>query len=187
MQKHLVIFVKAPIMGRVKTRLAQGIGKVAAWRFYKKTVTGLLKRVARGKWKTTLYVSPDEYKGTFFPKNLEITPQGRGDLGERMQRVFDQMPPGPVVLIGGDIPTIEKHHITRAFDALKTNEMVFGPAEDGGYWLVGMRRNGNRIAPFESVRWSTVHTLKDTVENIDPNVRVAFIDTLNDVDTVDDL
>ena len=116
MQKHLVIFVKAPIMGRVKTRLAKGIGRVAAWRFYKNTVTGLLNRVTRGKWKTTLYVSPDDYKGTFFPKGLEIIPQGRGDLGERMQRVFDDMPPGPVVLIGGDIPGLGRVIFQQGFN-----------------------------------------------------------------------
>ncbi|MBT7583072.1 MAG: glycosyltransferase, partial [Kordiimonadaceae bacterium] len=145
MQKHLIIFVKAPRIGRVKTRLAKGIGRIAAWRFYKKTVRDILKRVDGAKWKITICVSPDDYKGSFFNGGYNIIPQGSGDLGERMQRVFDTIPRGPVVLIGGDIPTIEKKHLTSAFNALKNNQLVFGPAEDGGYWLVGMRRTRCRI------------------------------------------
>ena len=174
-------------MGRVKTRLARGIGKFKAWRFYCRTVTGLLKRVGRGKWKTTICVSPDDYNGSFFKGGFDIIPQGGGDLGQRMQRVFDNVGDGPLVLIGGDIPTIEKHHITRAFNALKNNDVVFGPAEDGGYWLVGMRRSKNRVAPFENVRWSTEYTLQDTVSNMRGATRIAYTDTLNDVDTAADL
>ena len=166
MQNHLVIFVKAPQLGRVKTRLAKDIGNVAAWRFYKHTVRGLLKRLGQGKWTVTICLSPDHYKGDFFNGGFNIIAQGGGDLGQRMQRVFDQMDTGKVVLIGGDIPTIEKHHINKAFRALKKHDSVFGPAQDGGYWLVGMRRSRARIAPFEGVRWSSEHALKDTIANI---------------------
>ena len=187
MEKHLIIFIKAPRIGRVKTRLTKGIGRIAAWRFYKKTVWGLIKRVGSDNWKTTICLSPDDYKGSFFKGGFNIIPQGGGDLGQRMQRVFDTMPYGPVVLIGGDIPSIEKKHITRAFRALKNNQIVFGPAEDGGYWLVGMRRTRMRITPFSNVRWSTEHALKDTVANIPENTKIAYINTLNDVDTVEDL
>lgn len=187
MQNHLVIFVKAPKMGRVKTRLAKDIGIFRAWRFYRRTVRGLLKRVGKGKWKTTICVAPDDYKGSFFGTDYYIIRQGGGDLGQRMQRVFDQMPRGRVVLIGGDIPSIEKHHITRAFVALKNSDAVFGPATDGGYWLVGMRRTRSRIAPFDHVRWSSEYALKDTVDNIDLRAHVAFTDMLSDVDTAKDL
>lgn len=187
MQNHLVIFVKTPKMGRVKTRLAKDIGKFRAWRFYRRTVRGLISRVGKGKWKTTICVAPDDYKGSFFGKDYNIVPQGGGDLGQRMQRVFDNMPRGKVVLIGGDIPTIEQHHITRAFNALKNADTVFGPATDGGYWLVGQRRIRSRVAPFTQVRWSTAYTLEDTVANIHLRNRVEFTDMLSDVDTVKDL
>ncbi len=187
MKKHLVIFVKAPRMGRVKTRLTKDIGNFKAWRFYRRTVKGLVKRVGKGKWKTIICISPDDYKGSFFDKRYSVMAQGGGDLGQRMQRVFDDVPKGKLVLIGGDIPTIEKHHITRAFDALKNNQVAFGPAEDGGFWLVGMRRTRNRIAPFANVRWSSEDTMKETSANIKSNVRVAYVDMLNDVDTAADL
>ncbi|MDG1708071.1 MAG: TIGR04282 family arsenosugar biosynthesis glycosyltransferase [Emcibacteraceae bacterium] len=174
-------------MGRVKTRLARDIGKFKAWRFYRRTVTELIKRVGYGKWKTTICVSPDDYKGAFFDKRHDVIPQGDGDLGQRMQRVFDQHDAGEVVLIGGDIPSIEKHHITNAFDALRDSDITFGPATDGGYWMVGMRRAVRRIAPFHDVRWSSEFALSDTVENIDPVNRISFTDTLSDVDEGRDL
>lgn len=187
MQKQLIIFVKEPRMGRVKTRLAKDIGHFKAWRFYRRTVRSLLKRVGHGNWKTTICVSPDDYSGNFFDRRYDVIPQKGGDLGQRMQRVFDEMPSGPVLLIGGDIPAIEKHHINRAFHALKNHDTVFGPATDGGFWLVGQRRTRRRISAFHDVRWSSEHTLADTVRNIDPSNRIAFTDMLSDVDEGGDL
>lgn len=186
-QRTLVIFVKAPEIGRVKTRLARDIGKFRAWRFYRNTVRELIKRVGKGNWNTVLCVSPDGYKGLFFDSRYSIIPQGGGDLGQRMQRVFDNVNTGPLVLIGGDIPCIEKHHIENAFDALKDSDITFGPATDGGYWMVGQRRRRARISPFHDVRWSTEHALSDTVENIDPANRISFTDLLSDVDEGRDL
>ena len=187
----LIIFVKAPAMGRVKTRLVRDIGNFKAWRFYRNTVRELIKRVGQGKWNTVLCVSPDDYNGSFFDKRYPIVSQGGGDLGERMQSVFDNVGPKygkePLVLIGGDIPSINKHHIENAFDALKDSDITFGPATDGGYWMVGMRRSRTRISPFFDVRWSTEHALSDTVENIDPMNRISFIDMLSDVDDSGDL
>jgi len=186
-KNHLVIFLKAPHMGQVKTRLAKDIGQVAAWRFYKRCAAGIIKRVGRGAWQTTICLAPDDYKGSFFKGDYNIIYQGGGDLGQRMQRVFDNMPRGNVVLIGGDIPAIKKYHIERAFKTLRNHDAVFGPAEDGGFWLVGFKRTRARIAPFNNVRWSTPDTLNDTLDNIAHHIPVAIIDTLNDVDTVDDL
>jgi uncharacterized protein len=186
-QNHLIIFVKAPRMGRVKTRLARDIGKFKAWLFYRRTVTALIKRVGNGNWKTTICVSPDDYKGAFFDRRHDVIPQGGGDLGQRMQRVFDQYGKGELVLIGGDIPSITKAHIKNAFDALKDSDITFGPATDGGFWMVGMRRGVRRIAPFIDVRWSSKHALSDTVENIDSVNRISFTDTLSDVDEGRDL
>ncbi len=183
----LIIFVKEPRLGRVKTRLAKDIGRFKAWRFYRRTLGVLIKRVGRGNWKTIICVSPDDYKGAFFGDDFDIIPQGGGDLGQRMQRVFDTLGAGPLVLIGGDIPGMRKHHITNAFNALKNKDIVFGPATDGGYWLVGMRRRRSRIAPFDGVRWSTEYALKDTVANINLRNRVDFTDMLNDVDESGDL
>ncbi len=185
--RTLVIFVKEPRLGRVKTRLARDIGTFKAWCFYRRTVRGLIKRVGVGPWKTLICVSPDDYRGSFFDKRFNIIPQGGGDLGQRMQHVFDTAGSGPLVLIGGDIPGVNRLHIRKAFKALGNHDAVFGPATDGGYWMVGMRRRRARIAPFKGVRWSTEHALKDTVSNISLTQRVDFVDLLSDVDTAEDL
>ena len=97
------------------------------------------------------------------------------------------LPPGPVCIIGADIPGITSAHIARAFAALGDHEAVFGPALDGGYWLVGLQCTG--AVPqglFQGVRWSTEHALADTMATL-PGRRIALIDQLRDIDTVADL
>jgi len=114
-------------------------------------------------------------------------PQLRGDLGARMRHVFEVTPRGPVVLIGGDIPGITPAIIRDAFEKLNDHDCVFGPAEDGGFWLVGMRRVGPLpVDLFKGVRWSCADTLKDTLGTLG-NASVAFTATLRDVDTATDL
>ncbi len=105
----------------------------------------------------------------------------------RMRHVFEASPKGPVVLIGGDIPGITTAIIRGAFEKLNDHDCVFGPAEDGGFWLVGMRRVG--LLPvdlFKGVRWSCADTLTDTLGTLG-GASVAFAATLRDVDTASDL
>ena len=113
-------------------------------------------------------------------------PQGDGDLGVRMQRLFERLPPGPVVVIGSDIPAIRPAHIAEAFRLLGGADAVFGPAQDGGYWLVGLKRTPRVLAPFADVRWSGPHALSDTRANLKGS-RVALAARLGDVDTAEDL
>ena len=89
------------------------------------------------------------------------------------------------MIVGSDIPGVSAEAVAAAFQALGDAEAVFGPALDGGYWLVGMgpRRPAR---PFAGVRWSTEHALADTLANFHGR-RVAFLRTMRDVDTVDDL
>jgi len=109
-------------------------------------------------------------------------PQGRGDLGQRMQRIFDRCSRGPLIIVGTDIPFITREIIAKAFRELRRADAVFGRAEDGGYWLVGLNRRPRRLAPFENVRWSSPHALADTLRNLRA-YRVAFAETLFDIDT----
>lgn len=114
-------------------------------------------------------------------------PQGRGDLGQRMARVFRALPPGPACIIGGDIPGILPRHIATAFGALGRHDAAFGPAPDGGFWLTGLRHPG--LAPaglFRNVRWSSKHALADSMATL-PGRTIALTDTLADVDTAADL
>ena len=180
--------VKAPAAGRVKTRLAREIGPVRAALFYRHTVAALLGRVGAARdWCTILAVAPDaSRKSPVWPARFERLAQGSGDLGARMQRLMDRMPPGPVVVVGTDIPGIRANHIREAFRRLGANDAVFGPAPDGGYWLVGLRRRPRTPRAFDAVRWSGPHALSDTLRNLEgPSVgRVA---TLADVDDAADL
>jgi glycosyltransferase A (GT-A) superfamily protein (DUF2064 family) len=99
-----------------------------------------------------------------------------------MQRLFECLPPGPVIIVGSDIPAIAPNRIAKAFALLKGSDAVFGKARDGGYWLVGLKRTPRVLAPFSSVRWSSQHALADTLANLGGR-RVAFAAELGDVDT----
>ena len=94
--------------------------------------------------------------------------------------------PGPIVLVGGDIPEIDKHHIAQALRALRQANVVFGPAKDGGFWLVGLRQTQWADRLFRNTRWSSPNTLSDCLANLPNSARVAMLDTLSDVDTLDD-
>lgn len=181
----LVIFARAPELGRVKRRLARDIGPLEATRFYRFVLARLLRRVGRDRrWRTVIALTPDRAaRGGGWPAGCRLVPQGRGDLGRRMARALAAAPPGRAVLIGSDIPAIGRGHVAAAFAALRRADAVFGPAEDGGYWLVGIRRD-SRPAPvdFGSVRWSTAHALADSLAGYARGRRVALIERLADVD-----
>jgi rSAM/selenodomain-associated transferase 1 len=184
MTRHLVIFAKAPLLGRVKSRLASGIGPSAAISFYRRTLARLLRRVGRDpRWRTVLAVTPDRAaaSGRGWATRVPRRCQGSGDLGARMGRVFRELPPGPVCIVGADIPDVTAAHIWRAFRALGAADAVFGPARDGGYWLVGLRRGPRLPGLFAKVRWSTRHALTDTRANLKAS-RAALIDELDDID-----
>ena len=178
--RHLVIFTRQPRLGRGKRRLARDIGAVEALRFQRVTLAGLLRRLGRDpRWTTWLGITPD--RSGPWPRGVATLPQGSGDLGRRMARVARGLPPGPVVIIGSDIPDITASDIAAAFRALGPKSAVFGPATDGGYWLVGLRRLPRFIDPFAKVRWSSEHALADTLANLTDN-EVAMLRTLCDVD-----
>jgi rSAM/selenodomain-associated transferase 1 len=184
-RRHLVIFAKAPALGRVKRRLAAGIGALAALRFQRDNTARLLRRVASDRrWRCWLALTPDRYAAgpRFWRVPCRRIAQGGGDLGRRMARPFARLPAGPVIVIGSDIPAIARYHIAAAFRLLADHDLVFGPADDGGYWLVGARRRPLPRGLFEAVRWSTAHALADTLANVPRRLRVGFAATLDDVD-----
>lgn len=184
--RHLVVFARAPRLGTVKRRLAAGIGELAAWRFYRATARGLLRRLARDRrWRCWLALTPNSSarRGGFRQGRrgtMRALPQGAGDLGRRMARVMRRLPPGPVVIVGSDVPAITAAHIARAFAALERADAVFGPAADGGYWLVGLRRA--RAGLFRGVRWSSETALADTLASLGSGPRVELLETLADID-----
>jgi len=187
---HLVIMAKEARIGRVKTRLARDIGPVAAWTFYRRTLQAISRSLSKDKrWTTWLAVSPDAavHNDRLWPANIPRISQGGGDLGQRMGRIMEVMEPGPVVLVGADIPDINAAHIAEAFRTLGNHDAVFGPADDGGYWLIGLKRRPKLSRIFNPVRWSTGHALADTRENFPEHAKIAFLETLNDIDDGEDL
>ncbi len=188
---QLVVMAKRPGLGLVKTRLARGIGAVEATRFYRRTSLDLLQRVAGDpRWQTLLALAPDRavHDEGVWPEGLPRVAQGPGDLGRRMGRLMRDLPPGPVVIVGSDIPGIAPAHIAEAFGKLGEADAVFGPADDGGYWLVGLRRRPRIVEIFERVRWSSETTLADTLANVRrAGLAAAMLETLIDVDTAEDL
>ena len=188
-RQQLVVMLKEPHPGRVKTRLGRSIGMTAAAWWFRHQTRALIRRLEDPRWDLVLAVAPDHegLQSRVWPEHLPRIPQGAGDLGDRMARVLRSMPPGPVCIVGADIPGIGPNQVARAFAALGRSDAVFGPAPDGGYWLIGMKRVAAIPATlFEGVRWSTENALADTCASL-PGLRIEFVDELRDVDEVTDL
>ncbi|MEM8686435.1 MAG: TIGR04282 family arsenosugar biosynthesis glycosyltransferase [Pseudomonadota bacterium] len=185
--KHLVIMAKAPEAGRVKTRLARQVGAVEAARVYRSILGGTLRRLASDpRWRTWVAAAPDRAAhGPIWPPSVSVVAQGWGNLGDRMQRVFDHMPTGPVIIIGSDIPNIATRDIAQGFQTLGHADAVIGPAPDGGYWLVGQRRRPKVLSMFANVRWSGPHAMSDTLANLQ-DATVGLTSQKADLDTRDD-
>ncbi len=180
--------VKEPRAGQAKTRLAAGIGEVPAVWFYRHVTARVLSRVSRpSEWETSLAVAPDSaVTSRAWSLRWPRLPQGHGNLGQRMQRIMNELPPGPVLIIGSDTPEIRARHIRAAFTALGTHTAVFGPSSDGGYWLIGLKRRPRILQIFANVRWSSPHTRADTERNLSGHL-ITYTATLDDVDEAEDL
>lgn len=181
--------LKVPRPGRVKTRLGQSIGMVAAAWWFRHQVSRLLRRIQDPRWDVVLAVSPDRegLQSRVWPVETLRWPQGRGNLGERMARMLRGASGGPACVIGADVPGVTRARVSEAFDALGANDAVFGPAPDGGYWLIGLKTPARQPVGFlNGVRWSSPHALADSIATV-PEYRIARVATLQDVDTADDL
>jgi len=179
----VIVFVRAPRLGAVKRRLARDVGDKAALAFHRGATAALLGRLAGRRWRVVLCVTPDRYarRGRFWPARPARLAQGAGDIGRRMARGLEACR-GPAVLVGSDIPALGAAEVATAFAALGAHDLVFGPAADGGFWLVGAR-DTRRVRPlFRGVRWSGPHALADTLANAPAPWRVALLAPLADVD-----
>jgi rSAM/selenodomain-associated transferase 1 len=185
MRRTLVLFVRTPLLASGKRRLAREIGDVAAVRFERAMIALLLRRLAKDRrWRLRISVTPDRAcrPARHWCRGVEAVGQGVGDLGIRMRRALETCPPGPVVLVGADIPALGASHVAAAFRLLGSRDFVFGPAEDGGFWLVGARHPQWMPALFERVRWSGPDALADTLAGLPRRIKVGYADRLEDVD-----
>ncbi len=179
----LFVFAKAPVLGRTKTRLAAHTGIVHAKRLYRMMVARVLRRVSDSRWKTTLVVTPEKAIGAVPDWNgYTQVAQVSGSLSPRLAACFARK--GPTIVIGTDSPQIRSQDIADALKALKSCHVVFGPAKDGGFWLIGA--NGPLPASmFDNVAWSSAQTLEDVMRNVEG--RVERLRCLTDIDEISDL
>ncbi len=187
--RNVIIMAKEPRIGRVKSRLARSIGVVNAWAFYRKTLSDVARRLAvDGRWRVFLGVSPNGAQNNpkLWPIHSRRLAQGSGNMGTRMARLMNAFPKGPVILVGADIPSIQAYHIFDAFKLLGRYDVVFGPASDGGYWMIGLKHCCQFFDIFSDVRWSGPHALSDTIAKLPTYWNFGFAATLDDIDDYED-
>lgn len=184
----LIIFVKNPEEGRVKTRLAKKTGNKVALNIYKELLSRTVSTTKRLEVSKTVYYSneiplEDLWKDSIFNKGLQ---QG-ADLGERMENAFlENFSKGfrQIVLIGSDIYDLQENDILQAFEALKQHDIVFGPAMDGGYYLLGMNSLTSEV--FRNKDWGTSSVLESSLKDLE-NKKVFLLKKRQDIDEYEDL
>lgn len=178
MKPTLIIMAKAPIMGRAKTRLARDIGAAHAKRIYRAMMGEVIRNTADPRWDTILAVTPTSFMGKVPDwRGQTQIPQVSGSLSPRLASVFARK--GKVVCIGTDCPDVNAKDIAAAFKSIGRGRHVLGPADDGGFWLIGTLGPA-RADLFDNVRWSHADTLSDMEARFEG--RVATLRTLIDVD-----
>jgi rSAM/selenodomain-associated transferase 1 len=188
-QNLLLIFIKNPLPGKVKTRLAKDIGEEEAVLVYKKLLS-ITHQEALGvnaeRWICygDFINQEDIWTEDSFKKKL----QSGKNLGERIKPFFEVgFSKGfkRIVIIGSDCPEINAHGLNGAFDKLKTSDAVIGPANDGGYYLVGLSKNVNL---FENKTWSTESVFDETVADFKSyDLSYQILEEKVDLDTFEDL
>lgn len=183
---QLIIFIKNPVKGKVKTRLAASIGDDKALEIYLKLIGFTLRIAADTKAKTHLFFSDhlmENYDGD--TKNIQ---QGN-NLGERMKNAFHSVIKGEekkTLILGTDCAELHTEIIQLAFEQLETHDLVIGPAQDGGYYLLGMKKYFPEI--FNDIEWSTSEVFNKTLLIAKNNSKSVFLlPVLRDIDTEDDL
>jgi len=189
MSKNLVmIFTRNPELGKVKTRLAKTIGDKSALKIYTFLLNHTKDVTQNLDCDKTVYYSVkvrqnDIWDATSYQKHL----QEGSDLGGKMFNAFkDSFFKGykKVVIVGSDLLDLQEEHIKKAFIALDNNDVVIGPAQDGGYYLLGLNTLHPQI--FKNKKWGTSTVLQDTLQDL-KKINVHLLKELNDIDVYDDI
>lgn len=186
MKVKIVVFLKAPRPGWVKTRLAASLGDGEACKAYTKMAHCFLDKISKYT-DVELRFAPDDAQQEILPfmKSPQWTmkPQGEGDLGQRMTRAMEEaLGETEVVLIfGTDCPYIETDDVDNAMEALKSSDVVLGPAADGGYWMIGLKNHEPDL--FKNIAWSTNQVLDQTLVSVESmGLSIRMLRLLEDVD-----
>lgn len=189
MEKQLVIvFVKNMQLGKVKTRLAKSIGDEQTFEVYKALVAITERETAKLEQCDVHIYFSDSISEDLWPGKSKFVQQG-ADLGARMKQAFAHsfsLGYQKVIGVGSDLPDLNAIIIAQGFSLLEQSDTVFGPAEDGGYYLIGMKKMHDCI--FENKPWSTENLLDLTLQELTSlKISTALLPVLNDIDTIDDL
>ena len=188
MKKEVVlVFQKNEVLGKVKTRLAAGVGEEQALEIYRQLLAKTYLALR------DISVSITTYFSEFIPDNPIHSAENKlvqvgQDLGERMKNAFAEnfeLGIEKIVLIGTDCPSLEGIHLSQAFEALDQSDLVLGPARDGGYYMIGMKRRTDFL--FEGITWSTELVLSQTLAlAAEQGLQTSLLPVLEDIDTLED-
>jgi len=184
----LLIFTRNPEFGKVKTRLARDIGHQAALDIYKFLLAHTVKICTPLDTEKAVYYSEeipnnDLWNAAVFQKKKQVGE----DLGERMQNAFAEgfhLGYSKIIIIGSDLYDIETKDLEQAFNVLNNHEIVIGPAEDGGYYLLGMKQLHPKL--FKNKNWGTATVLQDTINELKKS-NYKLLEKRNDVDLYSDI
>lgn len=189
----LGVFAKAPVSGRVKTRLAQDIGPAAAAAMYHRLGRQVVAAAVGPGYRTVVWFTPPHSRDAIraWLEGLGVaafSPQASGNLGTRLAHAFGRCfaaGDGAVVIIGTDAPGVNRHIVAAAFGALRTHDLVIGPSLDGGYYLIGLTAPQPTL--FQAVPWSTKDVLRTTKARARAlGLSVRLLTPLRDVDNARD-
>ena len=191
-QRRLLLFGRYPVPGRTKTRLIPLLGALGAAELQRELTEQALSKLSGAGLAPVDFVysggTAEQVNLWMANRRVSLSPQSEGDLGDRMQCALEAaLARGArqAILVGTDVPEMNAEHIARAFDALADTDLVLGPSNDGGYWLIGCRRP---VALFDGIDWGSEQVLAQTMASAERlGLSVALLPPLNDVDTPEDL
>ncbi|MCU0599664.1 MAG: TIGR04282 family arsenosugar biosynthesis glycosyltransferase [Desulfobacterales bacterium] len=190
----IILFIKAPIPGKVKKRLAASIGSVHAMGLYKCFVKDITRTAMQTGFHLKIFYHPPENFDLIckmFENDHVYHPQSGQDLGEKMANAFCEVfaeKHNRAVLIGSDIPDLPEKLITKAMTELGNHDAVIGPSHDGGYYLIGFRSDTFTADIFKDISWSTDAVCSETTRKLyEKKLSVHLLPIWRDVDTYADL
>lgn len=191
---RILLFVRAPQRGHVKTRLAKQLGADITLALYRSFVEDIITTLKSGSYPTAVFYTPEDQGASvqaWLGKHARCHPQIGTDLGRRMQTAFILTFCEPVayaVLIGSDFPDLDIEIIHEAFRALRENDVVVGPATDGGYYLIGFQKDALNADVFQGIQWGSRKVWQQTLDQIEhADLTYHTLPVWQDIDTYEDL